>query len=407
MRPPRKAIAHDAKMASSTTNRSDYVTHPITPPPKKLPIVYQPPDGSMETSSEYKETFQGKWADPAQPIVPPATRSDTTQPFSHATTHGTDFIPKPITPQQSCKAQDTYKPPSDAFEGSSTSQSVFVDYGDVPMTPSCKPIPKANVSSQPFEGASSYRSTFTVPSMPKKFQRPKEVYKPSNEKFSNSTTFKSDFPKYSSFKRPESVKPPQNAFDNFSIPFEASTTNRQSYRVWELPSRISRPPTVFQPPTEKFSTDTSFKSDFRDPGHVIPVTSFKPVEKRKDQNSPFECLTTQGNDYKVWNNATRPPAITHEKKYEPPKDKFETVSTFQSHYKGQSVPRTPSMKPVRQACTNSSKMDTMTSYRECYSGSGYKACPSAGLLADPTKTSQYSYSHMDNSGHKYFKVTNC
>lgn len=403
IQPPQKAIAHDAKFSSETTNRKDFVVHPITPPLMKESIEYHPPEGVIDTTSEYKNKFMGKWSDPVKPIKPIQSKRDGTMPFQNSTTHGTDFTAPPITPRKVYTSQYTYEPPKDSFDATSTARSHYVDYGKTPVTPSCKPCNKAALSTQPFDSVSSYHSTFTLPAMPERFQKPKTEYVPSKKEFSSSTTFRSEYPKHSFIKPRESMKPTQKLQDNKS-PFEKTTTNRLAYKAWEIPERVSRPATVYVPSSDKVSSDTTFKMDFPDYGHVSPTVSCKVVPKR-EEIPPFQGFTTQSTDFKAWNNAERPPAIRQDKKYTPPMDKFDAITTSRDHYKGEYAPPMPSTKPHDKAYSRSSKMESSTSYKASYSRSGYKPCPAA--LLDDSAKSKYVYSHEDSvRGHKLYTPIN-
>ncbi len=402
IRPPLKSTAHDGKMESQTTSRRDFISYPVTPPAKKVPIAYQPPEGRMNTSTEYKNTFLGKWQAPLHPIKPVRRQKDSNEPFSHTTTHASDYLAPPITPRKSYRSQSTYEPPTSHFDGSSTAHSDFVDYGAVPITPSLKPPETERTSTQPLDVLTSYRSNFTTPDMPKKFQRPKEVYIPSIEKFASSTTSRSAFPKHLGIKPPE-IKKPAEKCDDFKIPFESSTTNRQTYKVWELPKKTSRPPSTYTRPTEKVSDQTTFKIDYRDYGRVALATSCKPQQRASDQYAPFESVTTQNTDYKAWTGVKRTQPIRQDQQYEPPKEKLDTTTTFNMNYKGTYEPRASSTKPPPEAYSKSSNIDFTTSYGQSFSGPGYKICPVIPILNNGTEASKFAYSHEDSNGHHFYE----
>ena len=399
IRPPIKSAARDAKMESETTSGRDFVSHPVTPPAKKTPVVYQPPEERMNTSTEYKNTFLGKWQAPLHPILPARRQKDSDEPFSHTTTHANDYLAPPITPRKFYRSQSIYEPPTNRFDGSSTSHSDFVDYGAVPITPKLKPPETDRTSTQPLDGVTSYRSNFTTPDMPQKFQKPKEVYVPSSEEFSCSTTSRSAFPKHPVIKIPETKKLAQKR-DNSNIPFESSTTNRQTYKIWDLPKKISRPPTTYTRPTEKVSNLTTSKVDYQEYGCVTLATSCKPQQRANDQIAPFESRSTQNSDYKAWTDVKRTQPIRQDQQYEPPKEKLDTTTTFKMYYKGEYEPRALSTKPPLEPYAKSSEMDFKTSYSQSFSGPGYKSCPSIPLMAN--NTSKFDYSHEDSSGHKFY-----
>lgn len=401
IRPPLKSAIRDAKMESKTTSRRDFITHSVTPPVKKGPVVYQPPEGKMSTSTEYKNSFLGKWQTPLLPIVPARKQSDCDRPFDHTTTHKNAYLAPPIVPRKAYGPQNAYEPPKDRFDGSSTAHSDYVDYGAIPVTPMLKP-PEVNIaSSQPLDGKTSYRSDFVTPSMPQKFQMPKEVYVPSGEKFADSTTSRSAYPKHPVVKIHESKKPAHGLSNTDRTPFETNTTNRQAYKVWELPKKVSRPPTVYTPPTEKISDQTTSKVDYRDFGHVTVAACCKPPSRKSEKGAPFETKTTQNTDYKPWTDVKRTQPIRPDQQYKPPEEKLDTTTTFKTYYKGTHVPRAASTKPVPETYAKSSDIDFTTSYAQSFSGPGYKLCPSIKLLQsnDPSK---FTFSHQDSNGHKFY-----
>lgn len=402
IQPPRKSAVHDAKISSDTTSRMDFIAYPVTPPAKRLPNAYQPPKDHMESLTEYNNEYLGKWQVPTQPICPPRNQKEHKEPFSHSTTHATDFLAPPITPRQFYGDQHEYEPSQIPLNDMSTAHSDFVDYGKVPLTPSLKPPVSVRTRTQPMERVTAYCSTFTTPAMPEKFQRQKEIYAPPSKKVSDSTTFRSSFPKHPIVKPPKAKKPVGTCGDT-SVPFESSTINRMHYKPWELPKKYSRPATTYVTPTERVSDVTTNRSDFRDFGCVSPATSSKPIMKPNAQTAPFDSLTTQNIDYRAWSGVKRPEAVRQDQEYEPPKEKFDPATTFSTDYKGAFGQRPHSAKPPERQTSNATKMEFVTSYNDTFSGPGYQACPSVSLLANNTKTSKFTFSHEDTYGHKFYK----
>lgn len=402
IRPPLKMVPHDAKMESSTTNRRDFIAFPVTPPVKRSHVPFQPPDKKMHSATEYKNEYLGKWQAPTQPIYPPRNEKDNDEPFNDTTTHTADYSAPPITPRELYKPPNSYKPPKTPFNTVTTTRSDFVDHGKVPMTPSLKPRAKSTGSTQPLDEITSYRSMFTTPTMPKRYQKPNRVYVPPSEKLSDSTTFRCAFLKYPNSSPRQLIKPPCHSHCD-RVPLETNTTNKLTYKNWEIPKRFSRPPTTFIPPTEKISDQTTSRLDYTDYGHMPPTVSYKPVQKTRDQMAPFESLTTQSVDYKAWCDAKRPEPFSQDKQYEPPKEKFNCTTTFQAHYKGEYAARAPNAKPPHKTPEVTSEMDAMTSYKENYSGPGYKPCPGVRLLTNDTKTGNFIFAHEGRKGHKLYK----
>ena len=402
LKPPQKPMTSDVKMNCQTTNRHDFIAHQISVPSQKPAAVYKVPEGKMEMQTEYKNEFLGKWAVPATLIRPSPRKKDDTGPFAHKSTQAVDFVPFPPAQRELHKMKSAYEPPTEVFEGKSTVKSDFTDFGRVEVTQSLKPPQTAKISTDPFDGTSYYRMCFTPQPMPERFQRPKVVYYPPQEAFCGSTTFNCDFPAHSGAQPSDSMKPVQKSITSDS-PFDGTTISRLSYRVWELPTRHSRPPTVYAPPTEKFSTRSTFKEDFPDYGRVEPARRLKPPARVREQVTSFDGLTTQSCDFKAWKEVERPYLNKREKRYEPPTEKFSAISTFQAHYKGECGSRAQTAKPSVKIYSSKGEMDSTTSYRESYSQSGYRPCPAMGLLGNIQTANNYKFAHQDETtGHKYF-----
>ncbi len=401
LRPPTKAVAHEAKMEANTTNRNDFVSHTITPLPPKPVVTYKRPDGSMDGSSEYKEIYQGKWAVPVKPMRPPQTKGNTNDTFDYKSTHTMEYVVHTLQPREGYGPKYAYETPKERFEGTSTGHSDYVDFGDVQPPKSLKPQQKSNTSEQRFEGLSSYRSSYAAHAIPAKFQRPKEVYTRSEKTFYGNTTNKSDFQAYLGTKPATSLKPTQPKISSGQA-FEDKTTSRMSYTKWEIPSKVSRPPTVYMPPSETFAAHTTYKGDFPVYDQFAKAKSFKPNQKREDL-APFQGVTSHDVDYKAWRDVQKLASIRLEKKYSPPSNKFDATSTFKAHFTGEFGARASSTKPQLQAYTKSCAMEESTSYRDSFSGYGYVPCPASSLVVDVNQNAGYNYSHEDSvSGHKFF-----
>lgn len=395
---PLENSLNKGKMSGETTNMRTFVSHPVMPLVRKPPAKYQTPEGVMDTTSEYKKNYQGMWVMPAQLIQPPVTKKELGE-FDPSTTHSRDYVPKSV-PTKMYKATNNYEPPKDPFNDLSTARTDYTDYGKVPVVPNLKPTPKL-AAYEPFNDVSSYRKHYTTPPMADRFVQPKRAYIPSGKEFSGHTTNRSDFCVRPLTDRPKCVRPQSNKLYDDSLPLECSTTNQRCYKSWDLPTKFSKPPALYRPPTEKLSTETTFKLDYPCRAYAPPASSMKPVQQA-NEIGPFDGRTTKATDYKAWSDAERPPLIVHGKKYEPPKDKFDGISTFQADYLGAHGPRVLHTKPA-ESHIGSGKMQSMTNYRANYSGPGYKICPAA-LLNAPANGKDYLFSHEDaTSGHQLYK----
>lgn len=405
IKPPQQPLNRDVKMECATINRQDFTPHPVTPRAQQPPAVYKPPEGTISSATEYKREFEGKFSLPAVAIRPPDGRKDDRSPFNHRSTQATDFVPFPmIPPRESFAVKRTYEPPKDRIDTKSTVQTDFVDFGPVEPAISLKPPQTPKLSTDPFDGTSCYRQTFTPQPIPERHQLPKTLYKPPAAQFDGSSTYKKDFPVYRGATPALSLRPPQKPVAGDSR-FDGATTSQLSYRTWELPERHSRPPTIYSPPKEKLATQSTFQADYPDHGRVELTRAIRPPQKERDVTTPFEGLSTQKADFPQWDASQiqRSTPIHQGKKYEPVTEKFDAISTIQAHYKGTPGARASSTKPAARPYTSTDKMETSTMYRESFSRAGFKPCPALGLSKDPQVSTGYNFSHQnDITGHMYF-----
>ncbi|KAL5476335.1 hypothetical protein EMCRGX_G026264 [Ephydatia muelleri] len=355
----------DGSEPRTTTTKQDYVAHTITPQPPRTPVMYKTPEGAMQKESEYKFVYVPKKSVPAKPIRHvSATRTATDSKFDHKSSHTTDYVPLHAQKTQSYAEKRSYRPPTEPFEGASTIQTDFVDHGNVPPPAPMRPVQNTVATGQSFDGSSSYKEAFVPLQLPDKFVAPKQVYKPSSGEFHGETTFKCDFKSYDGTKPAQSLKPVGKA-QSSAEPFEGVTINRESYKVWDMPTKFTRPQAVYAPPTEKFSAQTTVQADFR-PLQAAPTKSIRPQERAKDSNASFDGSTTQKMDYKEWKGAERAKSLKEVRVYQPPTDKFDGVSTCSAHYKGQYTPPAPSTKPQLSAAASTQPFDGSTSYHDSY-----------------------------------------
>ena len=355
----------DGSELRMTTTKEDYVAHPITPQPPRTPVKYKKPEGTMEKESEYKLVYVPKKSVPTKQIRHvSATRTTTASKFDHKSSHMTDYVQLQPQKTESYAEKRLYRAPTEPFEGVSTIQTDFVDHGFIPPPAPLKPAQNTVAIDQRFDGSSSYKEAFVPLQLPKKFVVAKQGYKPSEGEFHGETTFKCDFKSYDGTKPAQSLKPVQKAQSSVQ-PFEGVTINKESYKVWDMPAKFTRPPVVYAPPTEKFSAETTVQADFR-PVQAAPTKSIRPLERSRDANVPFDGSTTQKVDYREWQGAERAKSLKEVRVYQPPTDKFDGISTCASHYKGQYAPPAPSTKPPQNAVASTQPFDGSTSYHDSY-----------------------------------------
>ncbi|XP_011410085.2 PREDICTED: stabilizer of axonemal microtubules 1-like [Amphimedon queenslandica] len=403
-KPALKALSRDVPMTADTTNKLDYIKHPVSMPMQRPPAVYKKPDGSMANESEYKKEYRSKTPEPAKPILPPASHMrSVSQPFQGQSTQARDYVAFTLPPREFYGEKRVYAPPTEPFAKTTTIKSDYnVKFLPEP-TKSMRPPQNAKISRDPFEGSTCHRSDFRIFPIPEKFHKSKIAYQPPQEPFSGVTTFSTDFPGHKGIKPVGSMRPPV-ATKSADAPFESLTTSRQSYRKWELPTRFSRPPTIYQPPTEKFDGLTSFTKDFINHGPPEPVTNYKPRQQAIHYERPMEHDTIHHLDYKAWDVTNKQQPIRQERPYEPPAERFEGCSTTSKSYRGVYAPPAASMKPPLKPYTREETFGGLTTYKDCYSASRLSQRCIGG---DPTQPNipGYTFSHEDSrTGHKFYHL---
>ena len=126
-KPPQAVIKRESPISKDTTNRVDFVPHPVTPIAARPPAVYKKPDGSISGESEYIKEFQYKVPDFVKPILPESSqiRTATDNVFHGKSTQAADFVPFDVQPRVVYGENRAYRPPTEKFEGRSTFQSDF------------------------------------------------------------------------------------------------------------------------------------------------------------------------------------------------------------------------------------------------------------------------------------------
>ena len=406
IKPARRPLDRDSKMACTTINHQDFTPHPVTPRSVQPPPVYKKPDGVVSSKTEYRMTFEGKPL--SQPVVafrPVNTRKENREQFDHKSTQAADFVTFAIPERENFAVKCAYEPPKEPLETKSTVQNDFVDFGAVKPPQSLKPPQTPKLSTDPFDGRSCYRQCFVPQPIPARYQHTKEVYTPSPDKFSGLSTYTKDFPGHTGKMPAPSMKPPQKKVASDS-PFDGATESRLSYRSWDLPPKHFRPPTVYSPPTETFAKHSTFKADYPDYGRTELIKPICPQPRAKvEEDTPFRPVTTQRADFQLWDPSKmqRSTPIRQRGNYEPSTEKFSAVSTCRDHYRGTPGVCATSTKPVLQPHVTTEEMGSDTTYRDSFSGSGFTPCPATNLSKNMEGSADFSFSHENPStGHLYF-----
>ena len=403
--PMQRTQDYDSKMEAITVSRQDYRPHPLIPRTPQPPPVYNPPQGTVSSDTEYRKTYEGRQSIPPKSCRPKHVQKEKGGAFNHKSIQSTDFVAFDIPERENFAVRHAYEPPKVPLEGRSTIQDDFVDFGAITPTAMIKPPQTAKISTDPFDGTSCYRQSFTPQPIPTRYQRPKEEYKASNEQFMGDSTYKKDFPGYTGKSPAPSMKPPPATVASES-PFDGTTVSRLSYVKWDLPEKFVRSQEVYTPPTEAFIAQSTFQADFPDYGHREATKPIRPKPKSRDNTPAFRAISTQMADFPLWDPSQiqRSTPVMHKGAYQPSTGKFDAISTSQDHYKGIPGTPAPTAKPIIQAYERKNFTADSTTYRTSFSRSGIPICPANILFHDPQASNKYAFSHSNpTTGHVYFK----
>ncbi|ESP05528.1 hypothetical protein LOTGIDRAFT_102727, partial [Lottia gigantea] len=283
------------------------------------------------------------------------------EPFDGQTGNKRDYVEHPIEPRKP-KPKDTYKPPSDKFEGSSTARNDF--RGEVvPKRASFKPENKPNTSSEPFDGASTANQDFKEHPVQKrpKHQRKQDGYKPPTESMDTSTSNRNDYPEHELQKR-QSYKPKGDAIKS-DDPFDGYTGYNDTYKEHPIQPQQQRKQDGYKPPTESMTTSTSNKNDY--PGYEAQKRkSFKPNGDALKSDDPFDSYTGYNDTYKE--HPIQPKQKRKQDGYKPPTESMATSTSNKNDFPEHQAQKRKSFKPNGDALKSDDPFDGYTGYNDTY-----------------------------------------
>ncbi|XP_050401037.1 stabilizer of axonemal microtubules 2, partial [Patella vulgata] len=130
---------------------------------------------------------------------------------------------------------------------------------------------------------------------------------------------------------------------------------------------LKKPRRKWDPPTEKFSTETTAKQDFIAKGNP-PRTSFKPSQKPIKSEDPFDGNTGYKNVYVA--HPVQPRKPKQRKIHVPPPEKFDATSTAKNDFRGDVVPKRESYKRDTEPFKSNADFESTTT-----AGTDYKSHP--------------------------------
>jgi hypothetical protein len=158
-KPDGQGYRSDAPFDDGTTHKNDFKKWEVNPVFARKENDYRPPQGPMETSTNYNTEFTSKPAARAQPIRP-ASRKKLDVKFIGDTTYGQDFKKWAGDRVQPVRTAGEYQLPQVPFEGQSTYKTQYLPHS-ANATQSFKPDGNAYKSGAPFDGNTLYRMEFT------------------------------------------------------------------------------------------------------------------------------------------------------------------------------------------------------------------------------------------------------
>ncbi|CAH8623037.1 unnamed protein product [Schistosoma margrebowiei] len=283
--------------------------------------------------SEYTTQYITHKLTPVESCKPPHKGVQAEGHMASDTTHRVDFVPHPLSIQNSCRKEAQYQPPQGTFDGLTTYTKEYTGKSGQLVVPVKPTIRKGSTAK--FDG----EATYTADYRPWKLERRELAtgresnWPKPNLPFSGTPTYTSDYVAYNA-KPPISCKP-MHCFIENQTPFPDSTDYRDSYRTLDLSERARPIKNVEHTqkvtvPMEHLSThmhDYYWKT-------MIPSASCKPEYTGIQNNEPFHKDTTHRIDYKAWEltDRTAPISANHASTYPEPLGKMCSDTTYNKDY---------------------------------------------------------------------------
>ncbi|KAK3098785.1 hypothetical protein FSP39_023093 [Pinctada imbricata] len=371
---PNADVMSGGQFHDSTTQRQDYIKHPLERPYHRVPDQYKKPMGEMEGVTSYKKDYTEKYAPPAQAIKHDGQRQVGGK-FEGEPTYKSDYRKWDMSGRMGPYiAQDAWQPPTQPFEGETTFKHDFRKH-EAARRGMIRPDEAAKMSDAPFNDRTDYRDSYIKHPLEAKYVHPKEQYKGPSAPFEDITTFKRDY-KGNPGEMTRSFKPDNQAFSS-GKPLEDVTTNRNDFRRWPLERPYVHQQEQYKKPEGAFESATTHNMTYRE----LPlerVLARRPDSANKARNAPFEGATSYNNDYKKWDmNGRGKPMMRDE--YYPNTAPFEGLSTQKAHFIPHEIQKQKAFGPNRSAFQSNAKFEDSTMYRTDYTLKEMDICPALSI----------------------------
>ncbi|XP_012657332.1 stabilizer of axonemal microtubules 2 isoform X3 [Otolemur garnettii] len=358
-----------------------------------MPEEYKPKQGKIDLDTTYKQDFYSYKVQPVAIVQPLERQQIKKGKLDTVPTYKDDYRAWDIQKRKLYKPEQTYHPPTVKFGNSTTFQDDYLPR-EIKLRQSFKPFSVVKRSTIPFNGDTSHRLDYVPHQLELKFERPKEVYKPTNQPFEDLTTHRNDFQglggETAKICRPAYTRVTQNA------QFQGSTEFQESFQSWEIPPPgVKRVPEYVLPAGSMELTSTS-RLDYV-PHQASRVVPIRPASHRRNNNFPFQGKSTMKDDFPAWESC-RQGLIKQQQQIPSPSGKFDGLSTFRSHYVPHELIPTESCKPLNVTFKSSVPFDDVTTYSIEYTPKKQEICP-ASYPSPPG----YIFDNINSQGHKFFR----
>lgn len=402
-KPDNNPVQSDAPAEDKTTNRVDYVRHPVHKPVLHNPDPYMPPEGAMDGLTSYRKEYTRK----------PVERMIVSQPkprklpgeFDGNTNNKIDYQRWNVAPHIR-RPPDPYMPPAAPFDSNSSYRTSYNGQTQ-PVRPSMKPDNNAVQSDAPLDNLTTSRVAYVRHPLPEIEPKQHISWAPNPAQLDGLTNYRKEFTTKGGERQP-SCKPDQTPVQS-DAPFVGATTNRCDYTQWPTKRPDHHLPDPYMPPEGPMATMTTNRRDFnKKPLDKNPA--YKPKERRRPAGQ-FENLTTNRVDYRNWGRVD-PPHYTMRDKYEPIDAPFDGLATYTSSYVRHNEPPRASMKPPNDAVQSDAPLQNHTEYRGEFTRKPIEPCL-AGVLKAGNRCGGhanmecYNFVEKDSFGHDWYEpVTN-
>ena len=365
---PNHDPVHGGEFQDKTTQRQDYVPHPLDRPYVRQPELYKRPEGQMADMTSYKKDYTEKQAPPARAIRHDGQKMESGR-FEGEPTYRADYKKWDASRQEPFGMRDSWQPPTQPFGGESTMHHDYQKY-NAARREAMRPQEATIRSDQPLQDMTDYRAAYTKHPLPEKYQHAREGYKPSSAPLDDMTTFRRDY-KGQHGQPTRSFKPDNQAFSS-GQPLDDITTHRNDYTKKPMERPFVHHPDEYKKPQGEMYTTTTNNATYK-PLPLSKNPPMRPTSAGKVRDAPFDGTTNYSQDYKKWAMQKQQPH--HREDYHPNLAPFEGKPTYKAHYVPHPAMPAHSFRPDNRAFQSNARFEDGTMYRTDYTKKDMPPCP--------------------------------